>query len=97
MHPPPRQAPPQCRDAPWGVSEAAPSFQQPETVGGRLAPDRPPCPIGPALPPRRRPTGRLYVGEGSPGRGVRLQLSKNRHLVDFPSTHRSSPDPLPIA
>jgi hypothetical protein len=40
------------RDAPWGVSEAERTAQRAPTAGA-----------GAPLPPGRRPTGRLYVGE----------------------------------
>jgi hypothetical protein len=40
------------RDAPWGVSEAERTAQRTPTVGA-----------GAPMPPGRRPTGRLYIGE----------------------------------
>src|SRR3954451_13046807 len=49
---------PHCKDAPWGVSEAAAS---PVPCSLRR-PAGAPWHLGSSSPPRRRPTGRLYSG-----------------------------------
>ncbi len=56
---PPPTVPPQCRDAPRGVSVAATAFQRPQPPAGT------PSLSDAVFPPRRRPAGRLYIGRES--------------------------------